>query len=83
MINKTSLKNMAAMTDTMPVIIEDRDTYFEIYKVSKKDKIITKKSKGLTPKIIPPDVATAFPPLNFAKTGYVWPMTANNPKMTR
>ena len=33
-------------------------------------------AKGLTPTIIPSDVATPFPPLKFAKTGKTWPITA-------
>src|SRR5699024_12101227 len=36
-------------------------------------------SSGLTPKIMPPDVATAFPPLKRAKSGYVCPKTAKTP----
>lgn len=68
-INAISLKIMDAIIAITPVIIEDKETYFEIYNVKRKDKTIIINNNGLTPKKIPPDVATAFPPLNFANIG--------------
>ena len=57
------------MTVTIPVIIDDKETYFERYNVATKVKTVTRNNNGFNPRIIPPDVATAFPPLNLAKTG--------------
>src|SRR5690625_819945 len=78
-----SRRKMETITVTTPVIIEDKDTYLEKYKEIKKVSTITVNKMGLTPKIIPPDVATAFPPLNLAKIGYVCPRTAKIPIMSR
>lgn len=64
-----SLKIIEAMMATIPVIIEDKDTYFEKYNVIKKERTMITNNNGLTPKTIPPEVATALPPLNLAKTG--------------
>ena len=59
------------MIATIPVTIDDKDTYLDIFNVNKNVTKIQTNNRGLTPKITPPDVATAFPPLNFAKSGYV------------
>lgn len=51
--------------------MEESDTYLEIYKLIMKVDIINKNNSGLIPKMIPADVATAFPPFILAKIGYV------------
>ena len=71
MIKPISLSKIETITEIIPVMIDDNETYLEIYNVVRKLTIITKNNSGLTPKIIPPEVATAFPPLNRAKRGYV------------
>ena len=63
--------NKVAIMETNPVIIEDSETYLEMYNVIKNDAIMMINNNGLTPKIMPPEVATAFPPLKFANNGYV------------
>lgn len=69
------------MKPDIPATIDDKETYLERYKVRKNIRIVTKKSKGSCPKRIPAEVATAFPPLNPANSGYIWPITAKTPKI--
>src|SRR5699024_7609249 len=83
MMRPISLINRDTMKDKMPVILEDNETYLDMYKDNKNVKTIIINNNGLTPKIIPPDVATALPPLKRAKIGYVCPMTANIPIISR
>src|SRR5699024_12637977 len=78
-ISPMSFRKRETIKDTNPVIIEERETYFDRYNVSINVTIITTNSNGLTPSMIPPDVATALPPLNLAKSGYVCPKTAKSP----
>src|SRR5699024_5812081 len=79
MITPMSFKKMDTIMATIPVIIEESDTYFDRESVIKNEHKIMINSSGLTPKIMPPDVATAFPPLKRAKSGYVCPKTAKTP----
>src|SRR5690625_2780216 len=66
-----SFKMIEIITVIIPVIMEDNETYFEKYKDVMKLTTITINNIGLIPKIMPPEVATAIPPLKRAKTGYV------------
>src|SRR5699024_322045 len=83
MIKVISLKIIAAMMDTIPVIIDEIDTFLEIYNVMMNVTTMITNKIGLIPNMIPPDVATAFPPLNIANNGYVLPNTANKPMIRR
>ena len=51
------------------VEIEDKDTYFEIFKTSKNTTIATTAYNGSIHKKYPKHVETALPPLNPAKIG--------------
>ena len=45
--------------------------------------IMIKNKTGYIPKIMPPEVATAVPPLNRANKGYICPITAKTPIASR
>src|SRR5699024_12368770 len=79
MINPISLINKDTIMETIPVTIEDKETYLDKYNVVINDTTINNNNKRLTPKIRPQDVATALPPLKRAKSREVYPMTANKP----
>src|SRR5690625_31517 len=67
--SKRSCKKKEIIVATTPVSIEAKETYLNRYNVPIKVMIIAKNNRGFIPKIIPPEVATAFPPLNLAKIG--------------
>jgi len=50
------------------------------YKKIKKHTTSSKNNTGAYPKRIPPEVATALPPLNPANIGYICPITAAKPQ---
>lgn len=64
-----SSKNKQTIVVIKPVTIDARETYFDIYRTSKKDPIKTPNSIGLAASTTPAEVATAFPPLNRANIG--------------
>lgn len=53
----------------IPPIIDDKETYFVMYKLIKKANKTVKNNKGAQNNKTPPDVATALPPRNPAKIG--------------
>ena len=59
------------ISDTVAVIMLESDTYFEKYKEIKKTKNAQMNSNGAQASKIPPDVATALPPLKPANTGNI------------
>ena len=59
----------AAITATIAVSIEDKDTYFVAYKSAKKTSIAIKKISGWSNRSTHADVATALPPRKPAKIG--------------
>src|SRR5690625_808537 len=67
--NNVSFKKSVIIVATTPVTIDARETYLNKYNTSRKVIKIAINKNGLTPRITPPDVATAFPPLNLAKRG--------------
>lgn len=67
--NNASFRKNEIIVATTPVSMDANDTYLNKYSVKINVRIIAKNKKGLTPKIIPPEVATALPPLKRAKIG--------------
>ena len=59
--------------------MEDKDTYFEMYNVIKKNRIARTNKNGSYASTMPAEVATALPPLKLAKMGNICPITATNP----
>src|SRR5690606_23310438 len=68
-ISPISPKKMETINEITPVIMEESDTYLDIFNDSKNVTTITTNKIGLTPRIIPPEVATALPPLKRANIG--------------
>lgn len=57
------------MIPETPASIDDNDTNFVKYKTIKKNPNTVKNKNGAYQSSTPAEVATAFPPLNFAKSG--------------
>ena len=62
-----SLKIIQYKSEASAAIIEDKDTYFEMYKEIKKIRIARTNKNGSYASTTPAEVATALPPLKFAK----------------
>lgn len=69
MQSKISSKKKDIIVATTPVNMEASETYLNKYSVNTNVIIMARNNNGFTPNIIPPEVATALPPLNLAKTG--------------
>jgi len=72
-------KNKLYINMEMLPSIELRDTYFEDSKLMRNTMQAMNVPNGAKNKNTPADVATAFPPLNPAKTGKAWPIIASKP----
>ena len=57
------------MTAQRPAIIEDKETYFVMYRLRKKTTKTVMNINGAQSSKTPPEVATALPPRNPAKIG--------------
>ena len=66
-------------SEASAAIIEDKDTYFEMYKEIKKIRMARTNKNGSYASTTPADVATALPPLKFANRGNICPITATTP----
>ena len=64
-------------------IMDDNETYFDMYKAMKKTTSKNKNKNGSYPSTTPADVATALPPLKLANIGNICPMAANTPANSR
>ena len=71
------------MGNNINAIIEASDTYFVIEKTMAHMAIVINKIFGAMTAATPSVVATPLPPLNFRKTGHMWPQTADNPMRAR